>query len=389
MKARPGLFFLCKSFFKIGLTSFGGHAALVSVLQEELARKKEVVSEDTILDGLSIASLLPGPLAVNVVAYTGYKLRGWPGTLISMFFVLLPSTVMMIGVAKLYEGYSNLDIVGRFLSGVIPVIIALILSLGYNMFVKNVSKAWQYVLFISILFSSFFLNSYLWIVVYILVGGMIGYLQRDKTSENKNRARAAKGRENHKVYYGLAVVLSIFALLYFFLGGVNHQLLFAFSKVSLTLFGGGYVMIPMLHEIVVGNFHWLTSAEFANAIAFGQMTPGPILVSATYVGYVVGGLTGAFLATFGIFAPSAIVMVLLGGVFEGIKDHPVTIGVIKGIRPVVIALIVYSGWILFRSQDHRLFSVLITLSSFMIITFTKVNYFFLVFISGIVAILLF
>jgi len=161
MKARPGLFFLCKSFFKIGLTSFGGHAALVSVLQEELARKKEVVSEDTILDGLSIASLLPGPLAVNVVAYTGYKLRGWPGTLISMFFVLLPSTVMMIGVAKLYEGYSNLDIVGRFLSGVIPVIIALILSLGYNMFVKNVSKAWQYVLFISILFSSFFLNSYL------------------------------------------------------------------------------------------------------------------------------------------------------------------------------------------------------------------------------------
>ncbi|HOO09828.1 MAG TPA: chromate transporter, partial [Cyclobacteriaceae bacterium] len=87
--------------------------------------------------------------------------------------------------------------------------------------------------------------------------------------------------------------------------------------------------------------------------------------------------------------PSAIVMVLLGGVFEGIKDHPVTIGVIKGIRPVVIALIVYSGWILFRSQDHRLFSVLITLSSFMMITFTKVNYFFLVFISGIVAILLF
>jgi chromate transporter len=389
MSERPNLLFLLKSFFKIGLTSFGGHAALVSVLQEELVRKKKVMSEDMILDGLSIASLLPGPLAVNVVAYIGYKLRGWPGTLISMVFVLLPSTVIMIGIAKLYTIYSDLNALNLFLSGVIPVIIALILSLSYNMFVKNVSKAWQYILFFSILISAFFLNTYLWIVIYIVLGGVIGYFLKDELHSERKDSGSENGNKSYHIYYGLILCVSIFVGLFFLLKGINHQLLFEFSKISLTLFGGGYVMIPMLHDIVVDNYGWLSSTEFANAIAFGQMTPGPILVSATYVGYVTGGLLGALFATIGIFAPSAIVMVLLGDVFENIKDHPITAGVISGIRPVIIALIAYSGWILFKSLDYKLFSIFITLSSFLIITFTKFNYFFLVLIAGGAAILFF
>ncbi|MEP2670599.1 MAG: chromate efflux transporter [Cyclobacteriaceae bacterium] len=388
MSERPNLIFLLKSFFKIGLTSFGGHAALVSVLQEELVRKKKVISEDIILDGLSIASVLPGPLAVNVVAYIGFKLRGWIGTVICMFFVLLPSTVIMIGIAKLYAKYSNLDIVNLFLSGVIPVIIALILSLSYNMFVKNISMSWQYILFFFILILAFFLNSYIWIVIYIVFGGIVGYFLNGESS-NKNDSKCELGNRGAHLYYGVILSVLVFVGLYFFLKGIYHQLLFEFSKVSLTLFGGGYVMIPMLHEIVVENYQWLSSIEFTNAIAFGQMTPGPILVSATYVGYVTGGVWGAFLATLGIFAPSAIIMVLVGGVFESIKNHPIITGVIKGIRPVVIALITYSGWILFRSLDHELFSIFVILSSFVIITTTKFNYFYLVLISGGAAILFF
>ena len=222
-----------------------------------------------------------------------------------------------------------------------------------------------------------------------MIGGICGYFLKEADPKSNRNIGSISRPDRRHLYRGLLLFCIAFVGLNFLLKGINHQLLFEFSKVSMTLFGGGYVMIPMLHEIVVDNYQWLSSAEFANAIAFGQMTPGPILVSATYVGYVSGGLLGAFFATIGIFAPSAIVMILLGSVFENVKDHPITTGVIRGIRPVIIALIVYSGWILFKSLDHKLFSILITLSSFTIITFTKFNYFFLVVIAGGCAILFF
>ena len=148
-------------------------------------------------------------------------------------------------------------------------------------------------------------------------------------------------------------------------------------------------MIPILHEIVVDNFHWLSSSEFANAIAFGQITPGPILVSATYIGYKLGGIIGAFLATIGIFAPSAVVMIIVGNAFERVKNFSVMDGIMKGVRPVIIALIAFSGWILFESLDQKLYSVIITVVSFLVITYTKFNYFLVILIAGIIGLMIF
>ncbi|HEX9740854.1 MAG TPA: chromate efflux transporter [Ignavibacteriaceae bacterium] len=391
MRANLNFIFILKSFLKIGLTSFGGHAALISVLQEELVKKKKVISDEMILEGLSIASLLPGPLAVNVVAYIGYQLRGWYGAISSITVVLLPSTALIVIIAKLYGVYGNLEPVNAFLSGVIPVIIALILSLCYNMFTKHISKTWQYISCGVILISEFFLNSYLWIVIFIAIGGITGYFFCEKP-EGQTGVEVVKEKNEYgrkHLFYGLIFFATIFIALYFWLNGINHQLLFEFAKVSLTLFGGGYVMIPILHEIVVNNFHWLSPVEFANAIAFGQITPGPILVSATYVGFVTGGILGASFATFGIFVPSAITMIFVGKIFANIKGHPLVDGIMRGIRPVIIALIAYSGYILFKSLDHLLFSALITSSSFIIITYTKFNYFLLILIAGVAGLLFF
>lgn len=363
---------------------------MVSVLQKEMVEKKGIISEEVILDGLSIASFLPGPLAVNVVTLIGYKLRGWLGAAISMASVLLPSFILMIGIAALYERYSNLDPVNNFLRGVIPVIIALILSLCYNMVAKHVSKAWQYILMIMVLSAAFFLNSYQAIILYIVTGAIIGYFftkNEENTQVSEDRSMVKRGRFH--LYSGLVTVVLVFLVLYFVLSDIHHQLLFVFGKVSLTLFGGGYVMIPILHEIVVDNFNWLSSSEFANAIAFGQITPGPILVSATYVGYKLGGLLGAFLATMGIFVPSAVVMIIVGNVFERVKDYSVMDGIMKGVRPVIIALIAYSGWILFDSLDQQLFSIIITVTSFLVITYTKFNYFLVILIAGVIGLLIF
>jgi len=390
MSIRPSLIFLFRSFFKIGITSFGGHAALVSVLQKEMVEKKKIITEDVILDGLSIASFLPGPLAVNVVTLIGYKLRGWLGAITSMASVLLPPFILMIAIAKLYDRYSNLDLVKSFLESVISVIIALILSMCYNMIAKNISQTWQYILLVVIVISAFFLNTYLWIIIFIALGGTLGYFISDNLpNSSSSKSNDTVQHDWRHLYAGFVIVVSIFIGLFIFLTGIHHQLLFEFAKVSLTLFGGGYVMIPILHEIVVDNFHWLSSIEFANAIAFGQITPGPILVSATYIGYKLGGLFGAFLATIGIFIPSAVVMIFVGSAFERVKYHSIMDGIMKGVRPVIIALIAYSGWILFESLDHKLISGIITAISFLIITYTKFNYLLVILIAGILGVLIF
>jgi chromate transporter len=307
-----------------------------------------------------------------------------------MASVLLPSFILMIAIAALYGKYSNLEPVNNFLSGVIPVIIALILSLCYNMVVKHVSKPWQYITMLLIIVAAFYLNSYQAIILYILTGAVLGYVfsRKDESNQITEPASIDKYKRLY-LYSGLVVVVLIFLVLYFVLNGIHHQLLFEFGKVSLTLFGGGYVMIPILHEIVVDNFNWLSSSEFANAIAFGQVTPGPILVSATYVGYKLGGIMGAFLATMGIFVPSAVVMIIVGNVFERVKTYAVMDGIMKGVRPVIIALIAYSGWILFDSLDQKLFSLIITIASFLIITYTKFNYFLVILIAGIIGLLIF
>ncbi len=372
------------------MTSFGGHAALVSVLQKELVEKKRIITEDVILDGLSIASFLPGPLAVNVVTLIGYKLRGWVGAITCMASVLLPPFILMISIAELYSRYSNLDLVKSFLESVISVIIALILSMCYNMIAKNISKTWQYVLFIAIVISAFFLNTYLWIIIFIFLGGVVGYFFKEMPSNNRiGKPIDVIKHDWRHLYAGFVIVVLIFVGLFVFLTGIHHQLLFEFAKVSLTLFGGGYVMIPILHDIVVDKFHWLSSVEFSNAIAFGQITPGPILVSATYIGYKLSGILGAFLATIGIFIPSAVVMIFVGSAFESVKGHPVIDGIMKGVRPVIIALIAYSGWILFESLDHKLISGIITAVSFFLITYAKLNYLLVILIAGILGFFIF
>ena len=381
--------FLFRSFLKIGLTSFGGHAALVSVLQEELVKKKSVIPDSAIMDGLSIASFLPGPLAVNVCTFIGYRLRGWPGALISMFAVLIPPFLLIIVIAYFYSRHGDLQPVNSFLNGVIPVIIGLILSLSFNLFKKHISKTWQIVLFAFALVAAFFYNTYFWIVIYIAIGGIVGFLFKEAATETQPAEVQPTTHSRSHLITGLCIIILTFVVFYFVLDGVNRDLLFEFAKVSLTLFGGGYVMIPILHDIVVEQFHWLDAQEFANAIAFGQITPGPILVSATYVGFRVGDVLGAFLATYGIFIPSASLMVFVGSVFDKWKDHPTITGIMMGIRPVNIGLIAYSGWLLFESLDHKLFSGLITALTFFVITFTRFNYFLLILMGGVLGLLFF
>ena len=184
------------------------------------------------------------------------------------------------------------------------------------------------------------------------------------------------------------VIIAITFLLISFLWGEEAVLLNTFSKVSLTLFGGGYVMIPVLHDLVVEQNQWLASSEFAQAIAFGQITPGPILVSATFVGYKVSGILGALVASVGIFLPSALLIILVGVFYQSISGLAVISKLFKGISPAIIGFIVFSISLIIPFNELDWFAGLVLIVSSVAITRFNVNFFWLMLIFGTGSVLL-
>ncbi|MEQ9165158.1 MAG: chromate transporter, partial [Fulvivirga sp.] len=138
-KSKPTLLYLFKTFVIIGISSFGGFSALVAVVINKMVERDKQISEDVIMNGFSLASVLPGPVAVNTVAYIGYYLRGWRGGLLAIFSVILPSFILVVIATHFYLEYGDLPQVRSIIQGVIPVIIAVIISVAYNMSRKSVT----------------------------------------------------------------------------------------------------------------------------------------------------------------------------------------------------------------------------------------------------------
>ena len=278
----------------------------------------------------------PGPMAVNTVAYVGYRLRGGLGALVCATAVLLPTVVFMVVLAELYFRFGTLPEIERIFSGILPAVAAIILSVCLTMGKKNLKSRGQWGAFLLVvvllLISPRALKVYMTFGVVFLYG-LVGYLMyRMKRSEmlpSSGSPDVLEGRLGQSdrvlskprlvgfVLLGLVLLLGLLPLPVAQDGLVS--LMTTFSSMSLTLFGGGYVFIPMIQDVVVDRFGWLTSKEFIDGIALGQVTPGPILISAAFIGQKVAGIPGALLSTAAIFAPPAVLMVLLTGMLDSIK----------------------------------------------------------------------
>ena len=167
---------------------------------------------------------------------------------------------------------------------------------------------------------------------------------------------------------------------------INFDLSKVFANISLTLFGGGYVFIPYLDKIIVEQLGWLTQREFIDSIAMGQITPGPILITATFIGYKMNGLLGAFLSTLSIFLPSSVVIIFFSRVYYFIKKNSTVKLIINGFKIGIIGLICYSGYvIMFKQQaDINLYSIITCILTFVILNKTKIHPIFLIVAAGLI-----
>jgi chromate transporter len=343
-----GLLKLAGNFLSIGSTSFGGYMSLIAMVKRDLVDRNKVISEDTITEGISLASFLPGPVAVNVVAFIGYKLSGLLGALVSIVAVLLPSFILVCGLAIFYFDYSSEVSFEVIFIGIIPVVIANICFVGWSLFKRNCSK-WLHYLIVVLSFMSLFLISGYWAIVGVIVlAGLFGVVLEYRSDFTTSSPKSASPKILIAVVaFFIMLTISIELLVS---GSLISQLFIQFSKVSLALFGGGYVMVPVMKSLLVDQLSWITYQDFMVGISVGQITPGPILISAAFFGYKMAGITGAAVATIGIFLPSSLLMVGASEIYFRIKNNRLIQAALMGIKPAVVGLIFFSAFILLKEH---------------------------------------
>ena len=368
--ASVSFLYLFGNFLKIGSTAFGGFMALISVIENIIVEQRKLLTHEDMLDGISLASVLPGPVAANVVAYVGYRLRGGMGALITATAVLLPSFILVVALTIVYLQAGEIPAVNKLFAGFIPAVVAIIIGAAIRMSKKAI-RGWREVSIAAvaaILLQT--IGGFYTTLAVILGAGLVGWFCfRGKVFKNlaeNSLPQKSKPLNIRQIATPLIILVGILLLSFLPLSlGENSlaKLFTTFSGMSLMLFGGGYVFIPMIQEVVVNNYGWVTSAQFSNAIAMGQITPGPILISAAFIGYVVKGIMGAIVATVGIFAPPALLMVTMSHLLDRIKNSVAIQAALKGIRPAVIGMIFTAAIVVAQTAQIHWASLLILAAS--------------------------
>jgi chromate transporter len=356
------------TFLKIGSTAFGGFMALISVVQNYVVERRQLLSQEEMLDGVSLATILPGPIAMNVVAYVGYKLRGGLGALVCTVAVTLPTFLFVLILSYGYFTWGEVPTVNKFFQGFIPAVTAIIIATVWNMGRKNLKGISELLIAVAACLILVAIGGFYTTLFIILFSGFVGYwLYREPIAgqdDDKPAVKISTPDKKNKAgikLNGLAAIPVISAAAPFFSTDLMMagKMLVTFAGMSLILFGGGFVFIPLIQEVVVEGYGWVTHKEFIDGIALGQVTPGPILISAAFIGYKMAGLLGATAATLGIFTPPALVMIICAHYLEKIKGSKLLKAAMRGIRAGVIGMVLAAAYVVASTSELSWISLLI------------------------------
>jgi chromate transporter len=269
--------------------------------------------EGEFMRGLALCQLIPGATMVQMVTYVGYRVRGIWGALTAAVAFVLPAFAAILVLSAIYFRFHSLWFVEALFKGLGAIVVAIILNACIT-FGRSILKDWKVVLIALLSFFAFFFKwNFLLIFVFAAVAGL---LLRPKGTQTK--AATAGGirseRAEKKEYLIIILLAGLICLLFvlsYLIDPKITDLSLSLSKIGALAFGGGFPAIPLIQYEIVDRYHWLSTKEFLDGIALGQVTPGPILITATFVGYKVSNVLGAIMATLGIFFPSFFILILL------------------------------------------------------------------------------
>jgi len=336
---------LTRYFLGLGLSGFGGPAALAARMQRDLVEERAWVSEGDYLDGLAFAQLAPGPLAAQLAMYLGYTLRGLAGCTAAAAGIVLPSFAIVLALAAAYRSYGGLQLVQALFYGIGPATIGIVAVSAARLALRTVKGD---LLLAGMAAAAALLTTAMQrepMAVFV-VAGIATAVLRGPRPRTLTPAAAV-------VPMALALPAATGRLL----------LLTYFAKASLFVFGSGLAVVPFLYGGVVQEHHWLTDAQFVDAIAVAMITPGPVVITVAFIGYLVSGAPGAAAAAIGMFGPVYLMVVVFAPVFRRHSHNPRVRAFVAGVTSAAAGGIAGAAAVLAGRTIHDAFGVCAALAA--------------------------
>jgi chromate transporter len=338
LNGKPSIRNLFFFFLQLGLTAFGG-PAMIAHIRELSVQRNQWLDENDFKSGVALCQSIPGATAMQTAAYVGLRAHGIYGALATYIGFGLPAFILMLILSVLYTRFNSLPKFISLFNGLQVIVVAIIFNAAYS-FGRNVANNYKSVIVAFLSALLFWLGISPFMV--IIVAGILGMaLFRVSISSTPVDYDKKETQWNAKQIIGLLVTFSICVASLYFTSSILFSLAAVMLKIDLFAFGGGFASLPlMLHEIVM-NRGWLDSKTFMDGIALGQITPGPIIITATFVGYLVYGIPGALVATIAIFTPSFFMLITVAPFFDRLKNSVYFMKAIDGIFASFVGLLLF------------------------------------------------
>ena len=368
----PSLVQLVPIFFTLGCIAFGGPVAHIAMMRKEFVEKRKLLSEDEFLDLISACNLIPGPNSTELAIHLGYKFGGFRGLLVSGLCFILPAFCMVLLLAHLYVGAAFLPEVKVIFDGVKPVVVALVLDALVSLSKTVMKTKLQIFCVVMAILLCYFVRNELFVLLLAAVVSLI-YAWIDKRNPIR---RQTKVTCMAIFILGLLMLVSLINPLTGSASSMNvapSSIFLYFLKLGSVLYGSGYVLLAFLDADLVKSLHWISSQQLFDAISIGQITPGPVFTTATFIGYLLGGAMGAVLATVGIFSPAFIFVAITAPIFLQLRANEVFATLLKGVNLASLALMFFVLLQLFLAAVATAYGVVVFVVSFALLRWAKVN----------------
>ena len=360
---------LARLFLKLGTIGFGGPAAHIAMMEDEVVKRRRWLDHQAFLDLLGATNLIPGPNSTELAIHIGLVRAGWKGLVVAGSCFILPAMLIVWFLAALYVRYGSLPEATFLLYGIKPVIIAIILQALWGLGKSAVKGPLTALVGVTVMVLFF---GGMDEIVLLFAAGLITMAIENLWRGWRQGTHSLMGFPLLSIFSVSAELSSPIALTTTVPVSLLKLTLF-FLKIGSVLFGSGYVLLAFLRADLVDRWHWLTDQQLLDAIAIGQFTPGPVFTTATFVGYVIAGSPGAILATIGIFLPAFVFVLISSPFIPRLRSSTWASGFLDGVNVASLALMAAVTWQLGRAAVIDWFTAVLALISCVLVFRLKIN----------------
>lgn len=375
---RERLIELAWLFLKLGTIAFGGPAAHIAMMEDEVVRRRQWLKREEFLDLLGATNLIPGPNSTEMAIHIGHHRAGWPGLLVAGSCFIVPAFLIVNLMAWLYVRYGQFPQAFALLYGVKPVIIAIVVQALWSLGrIALKTKSLALLGLAALLANALGLNE----LLTLLAGGLCAAMVYNATVKKTERRRSVLWLAALAVLLALSTCLARLSPEASTRAFSVHALFLFFLKIGSVLYGSGYVLLAFLQGSLVDQWHWLTPAQLLDATAVGQVTPGPVFTTATFIGYILAGPIGGLAATVGIFLPAFFFVTASGPLVPRLRRSPMAGAILDGVNASSLALMAVVTLKLGRAAVVDLPTALLAIGGAYLLLRYRVNSFWLVIIG--------